>query len=107
MTTPDALVHARGLTKRYANGFTAVDAVDFVARVREARSRSEAGAGAADPASLNAYDEALNLWRGDALSDFATEQVELPGGYKPVAGVVPWRADSGAAHCAPGAPAER
>ncbi|HEX8082143.1 MAG TPA: BTAD domain-containing putative transcriptional regulator [Jatrophihabitans sp.] len=51
-----------------------VDAVDFVARVREARSRSEAGAGAADPASLNAYDEALGLWRGDALSDFATEQ---------------------------------
>lgn len=53
---------------------TSVDAVDFVARVRAARSRSEAGAGAADPASLNAYDEALALWRGDALSDFATEQ---------------------------------
>ena len=51
-----------------------VDAVDFVARVREARSRSEAGAGAADAASLNAYDEALDLWRGEALSDFATEQ---------------------------------
>jgi predicted ATPase/DNA-binding SARP family transcriptional activator len=53
---------------------TSVDAVDFVARVRKARARSEAGAGAADPASLNAYDEALDLWRGDALSDFATEQ---------------------------------
>lgn len=48
-----------------------VDAVDFVARVRAARSRSEAGA---DAASLAAYDEALDLWRGDALSDFAAEQ---------------------------------
>ena len=35
MTTPDAstsLVHARGLTKRYSNGFTAVDGVDFDVR---------------------------------------------------------------------------
>jgi len=32
MTTPDSLVHARGLTKRYANGFTAVDGVDFDVR---------------------------------------------------------------------------
>jgi lipooligosaccharide transport system ATP-binding protein len=29
MTGPQSLVHARGLTKRYANGFTAVDGVDF------------------------------------------------------------------------------
>jgi lipooligosaccharide transport system ATP-binding protein len=29
MSTPESLVHARGLTKRYANGFTAVDGVDF------------------------------------------------------------------------------
>ncbi|MDQ3149483.1 MAG: ATP-binding cassette domain-containing protein, partial [Chloroflexota bacterium] len=27
-----SLVHARGLTKRYANGFTAVDGVDFDVR---------------------------------------------------------------------------
>ena len=35
MTTPESstsLVHARGLTKRYANGFTAVDGVDFDVR---------------------------------------------------------------------------
>lgn len=51
-----------------------VDAVDFVARVREARSRSEADAGGADAATLEAYDEALALWRGEALSDFAAEQ---------------------------------
>ena len=29
MNRPPSLVHARGLTKRYANGFTAVDSVDF------------------------------------------------------------------------------
>ena len=32
MSSPESLVHARGLTKRYANGFTAVDAVDFDVR---------------------------------------------------------------------------
>ncbi len=32
MSTPESLVHARGLTKRYANGFTAVDGVDFDVR---------------------------------------------------------------------------
>jgi lipooligosaccharide transport system ATP-binding protein len=29
MSSQTSLVHARGLTKRYANGFTAVDGVDF------------------------------------------------------------------------------
>lgn len=51
-----------------------VDAVDFVARVREARARSAAGTGHEAVASLEAYDEALTLWRGEALSDFITEQ---------------------------------
>jgi lipooligosaccharide transport system ATP-binding protein len=32
MTPSESLVHARGLTKRYANGFTAVDGVDFDVR---------------------------------------------------------------------------
>ena len=32
MSGPESLVHARGLTKRYANGFTAVDGVDFDVR---------------------------------------------------------------------------
>jgi lipooligosaccharide transport system ATP-binding protein len=32
MSSPDSLVHARGLTKRYANGFTAVDGIDFDVR---------------------------------------------------------------------------
>ncbi|MGZ8512670.1 MAG: ABC transporter ATP-binding protein [Candidatus Limnocylindria bacterium] len=32
MSAPASLVHARGLTKRYSNGFTAVDGVDFDVR---------------------------------------------------------------------------
>jgi lipooligosaccharide transport system ATP-binding protein len=36
MTGPESLVHARGLTKRYANGFTAVDGVDFDVRAGKA-----------------------------------------------------------------------
>ena len=32
MSSPESLVHARGLTKRYANGMTAVDGVDFDVR---------------------------------------------------------------------------
>ena len=32
MNSQQSLVHARGLTKRYANGFTAVDGVDFDVR---------------------------------------------------------------------------
>ena len=51
-----------------------VDAVDFVSRVREARSLVKEGAGGEDAAILEAYDKALDLWRGDALSDFAAEQ---------------------------------
>ena len=51
-----------------------VDAVDFVARVREARSRSVTAASGAGAETLEEYDGALALWRGDALSDFAAEQ---------------------------------
>ena len=36
MSSPDSLVHARGLTKRYSNGFTAVDGVDFDVRAGKA-----------------------------------------------------------------------
>ena len=53
-----------------------VDALDFADRIRAART---AAANAADnggihPAHVQAYDDALALWRGDPLSDFATEQ---------------------------------
>jgi predicted ATPase/DNA-binding SARP family transcriptional activator len=57
-----------------------VDAVDFADRLRATRA---ATANAADEAAdnggihlshLQSYDDALALWRGDPLSDFATEQ---------------------------------
>ena len=52
-----------------------VDALDFADRIRTARA---AAANAADnggihPAHVQAYDDALALWRGDPLSDFAAE----------------------------------
>ena len=52
-----------------------VDALDFADRIRTARA---AAANAADnggihPAHVQAYDDALALWRGDPLSDFADE----------------------------------
>jgi lipooligosaccharide transport system ATP-binding protein len=36
MSAPESLVHARGLTKRYSNGMTAVDGVDFDVRAGKA-----------------------------------------------------------------------
>lgn len=53
-----------------------VDAIDFADRVRAARAAAAqaTGNGATDPARLQDYDDALALWRGDPLSDFATEQ---------------------------------
>ena len=50
-----------------------VDALDFEARVRAARSAAAAADGY-DASHLRAYDAALELWRGDPLSDFSTEQ---------------------------------
>ena len=52
---------------------TAVDAVDFELRVREVRART-AEADTYDELHLRAYDDALALWRGEPLSDFAGEQ---------------------------------
>uniref|UniRef100_UPI00356643FA ATP-binding protein n=1 Tax=Nocardioides sp. TaxID=35761 RepID=UPI00356643FA len=50
-----------------------VDAVEFVTRLRAARSGGSLDKGHVGPADLAAYDEALGLWRGEALSDFNTE----------------------------------
>ena len=49
----------------------AVDAVDFAARIREARAR--AARSEPEVAHLESYDDALALWQGEALSDFSTE----------------------------------
>jgi predicted ATPase/DNA-binding SARP family transcriptional activator len=53
-----------------------VDALDFVDKVRSARADAAqaAAAGGHEQRHLQAYDEALKLWRGSPLSDFVTDQ---------------------------------
>jgi predicted ATPase/DNA-binding SARP family transcriptional activator len=58
-----------------------VDAIDFVNRVRAARAATAAAAGAAEGSQgrlgeehLRRFDDALDLWRGEPLSDFTGEQ---------------------------------
>jgi DNA-binding SARP family transcriptional activator len=70
------LVTRDGMGYRAAVDPADVDALDFVDRVRSARAdmAQAAAAGEYEQAHLRAYDEALALWRGEPLSDFATEQ---------------------------------
>ena len=70
------VVTREGVGYRASIDPSTVDALDFADRIRTARA---AAANAADnggihPAHVQAYDDALALWRGDPLSDFATEQ---------------------------------
>jgi predicted ATPase/DNA-binding SARP family transcriptional activator len=53
-----------------------VDAVDFADRIRAARTAAANAAedGGVQSAHVRAYDDALALWRGDPLSDFAVER---------------------------------
>ena len=53
-----------------------VDALDFAHRIRAARTAAAnaADSGGMQPAHVQAYDDALALWRGDPLSDFAVER---------------------------------
>lgn len=53
-----------------------VDALDFAHRIRAARTAAAnaADSGGIQPAHIQAYDDALALWRGDPLSDFAVER---------------------------------
>ena len=53
-----------------------VDALDFADRIRAARTAAANAAdnGGIQTAHLQAYDDALALWRGDPLSDFAVER---------------------------------
>jgi predicted ATPase/DNA-binding SARP family transcriptional activator len=60
---------------------TDVDAIEFVTRVRAARAATAAAAGAAEGSEgrlgeehLRRFDDALELWRGEPLSDFTGEQ---------------------------------
>ena len=53
-----------------------VDALDFADRIRAARTAAANAAdnGGIQTAHVQAYDDALALWRGDPLSDFAVER---------------------------------
>ena len=67
------IVTREGIGYRANVAPSAVDAVDFVERVRTARVLT-GGAGSDDAEQqLKAYDSALELWRGEPLSDFSTE----------------------------------
>ena len=67
------LVTREGVGYRAHVDPAAVDAIDFAARIRTARAATAAGDGHTE-ANLQAYDDALALWRGEPLSDFAGEQ---------------------------------
>ena len=72
------LVVRDGMGYRAAVEPSQVDAHDFEVRLRQARAANHEGTKqstvAPSPDVLAAYDEALALWVGEALSDFATEQ---------------------------------
>jgi predicted ATPase/DNA-binding SARP family transcriptional activator len=76
--TPD-LVTREGVGYRANVDPEAVDAIDFADRIRLARAATAAASGPdVGPdvleGNLAAYDAALELWRGEPLSDFNTEQ---------------------------------
>ena len=74
---PD-LVTREGVGYRANIEPAAVDVIDFAHRIRVARAASAAAADVDGPPEvledhLEAYDDALALWRGEPLSDFTTE----------------------------------
>ena len=70
------VVAREGVGYRATVDAMSVDALDFADRIRTARASAAHATenGGIHAAHVQAYDEALALWRGDPLSDFATEQ---------------------------------
>ncbi|MDX6298956.1 MAG: hypothetical protein QOF53_170, partial [Nocardioidaceae bacterium] len=70
------VVAREGVGYRATVDASTVDALDFSDRIRTVRAAAANAAdnGGSRPAHVRAYDDALALWRGDPLSDFATEQ---------------------------------
>ena len=70
------VVTREGVGYRATIEVSTVDALDFADRIRTARAATANAAdnGGIRPAHVQAYDDALALWRGDPLSDFADEQ---------------------------------
>ena len=68
------IVTREGVGYRAGIDASTVDVLDFADRIRAARAAANAGEnGGIRPAHVQAYDDALALWRGDPLSDFAAE----------------------------------
>ena len=76
----DELVMRDGVGYRASIDSSQVDALDFADRIRSARADTAdaATAGGYEHRHLQAYDEALGLWGGEPLSDFATERGRSP-----------------------------
>ena len=72
----DDVVTREGVGYRATVDGSAVDALDFATRIRSARAGAAKAAddGGVHLADLQAYDDALALWRGDPFSDFAAER---------------------------------
>ena len=72
----DELVMRDGVGYRASIDSSQVDALDFADRIRSARADTAdaATAGGYEHRHLQAYDQALGLWGGEPLSDFATER---------------------------------
>jgi predicted ATPase/DNA-binding SARP family transcriptional activator len=70
------VVAREGVGYRATIDASTVDALDFTDRIRSARTATSNAAdnGGIHPAHVQAYDDALALWRGDPLSDFALER---------------------------------
>jgi predicted ATPase/DNA-binding SARP family transcriptional activator len=70
------VVTREGVGYRATIDASTVDAHDFTDRIRTARAAATNATdkGGIGLAHLQAYDDALALWRGDPLSDFAVEQ---------------------------------
>jgi predicted ATPase/DNA-binding SARP family transcriptional activator len=71
----DGVVAREGVGYRAALEPAQVDAVEFEQRLREARTRTAADASDGYTLEhLELFDDVLELWAGEPLSDFATEQ---------------------------------
>lgn len=68
------LVSREGVGYRATVDPSAVDAVDFATRIREARAAAAAAGEEYGSDHLQAYDDALSLWRGEPLAEFSGDQ---------------------------------
>src|SRR5678816_4939638 len=87
MSGSPSLVHARGLTKRYSNGFTAVDGVDF--DVRPGKAFGFLGPNGAGKTSTMRMIACSSPITGGELRVFGMDPRTEPSAIKARLGVVP------------------